>query len=168
MAGIRTQKYGIRIPPFHAIWTVYIGVGGGLQFVDKGTVGAKIFKRPSIRVYLDVRSGCPTSGLLTGGFPDKMTRDVGTSMSARHPNVATYPLAKHCILWGIGKERVVTSGWLALTDVPTSLVIQLRKPPVSKPPVRHSLFRVWDDPMSFGTTIDCQVSLERFETSKLL
>ena len=32
-----------------------------------------------------------------------------------------------------------TFGWRALTDVPTSLIIQLRKPPVSKPPVRHSL-----------------------------
>ena len=36
-------------------------------------------------------------------------------------------------------KRAVTSGWRALTDVSTSLVIQLRKPPVGKPPVRHSL-----------------------------
>ena len=50
-------------------------------------------------------------------------------------------IEKHCILWG-GKSadnRAVTSGWRALTDVPTSLVIQLRKPPVNKPLVRHSL-----------------------------
>ena len=33
---------------------------------------------------------------------------------------------------------VATFGWRALTDVPTSLVIQLRNPLVSKPPVRPS------------------------------
>ena len=43
-----------------------------------------------------------------------------------------------CFVWESAK-RAVTSGWRALTDVPTSLVIQLRKLPVSKPPVRHSL-----------------------------
>ena len=43
---------------------------------------------------------CLTSGLLTSGFRNWMTRDVGTSVSARHPNLATYPIAKHCILWG--------------------------------------------------------------------
>ena len=28
------QKYGTRTPPFYAIWTVFIGGGGGLQFAD--------------------------------------------------------------------------------------------------------------------------------------
>ena len=35
---------------------------------------------------------------------------------------------------------VATFGWRALTDVPTSLVIQSRKPPVSKPLVRQPDF----------------------------
>ena len=45
-----------------------------------------------------------------------------------------YPLGP--ALYFVGKkseewaDRAVTSGWRALTDVPTSLVIQLRKPPV--------------------------------------
>ena len=44
-------------------------------------------------------------------------------------------------LYFVGKsaKRAVTSGWRALTDVPSSLVIQLRKPPVNKPPVGRSL-----------------------------
>ena len=43
------------------------------------------------------------------------------------------------IVGGEGKSaKRVTSGWRALTDMPTSLVIQMRKPLVSKPPVRHS------------------------------
>ena len=44
-------------------------------------------------------------------------------------------------LYFVGKtaKRAVTSGWRVLTDVPTSLVIQLRKPPVNKSPVKHSL-----------------------------
>ena len=43
-------------------------------------------------------------------------------------------------LYFVGKsaKRAVTSGWRALTDGPTSLVIQLRKPSVNTPPVRHS------------------------------
>ena len=48
-----------------------------------------------------------------------MTRDVGMSVSARHPNVATYLLVNHFIWGEIGRERAVTSGWRALTDVPT-------------------------------------------------
>ena len=47
----------------------------------------------------------------------------------------------------IGK-RVVTSGWRALTEVPTSLVIQLRKPLVSKPIVRQpDKHACWDSQM---------------------
>ena len=43
---------------------------------------------------------CLIGGLLTSGFRNGMTRDVGASVSTRHPNVATYSLAKHCVLWG--------------------------------------------------------------------
>ena len=35
-------------------------------------------------------------------------------------------------------KLAVTSGWRAFMPVPTSLVIQLRKPPVSRPPITHS------------------------------
>ena len=68
-----------------------------------------------------------------------MTIDVGTSVSARHPNVATYLVCEALHFVGKSTKRAVTSGLQALTDVPTSLAIQLRKLPVSKPPVRHGL-----------------------------
>ena len=32
--GIRTQKYGIRTPPFHAMWTALLGGAGGLYFAE--------------------------------------------------------------------------------------------------------------------------------------
>ena len=93
-----------------------------------------------------------------------MMRDVGTSVSARHPNVATYPLAKHYSLWRNRRKRAVTSGWRALMDVLTSLVIHLRNSPVSKPPVRHSLTgsdlfwtRVWCIP-EFGAENESALS----------
>ena len=38
-------------------------------------------------------------------FRNLMTRDVGTSVSACHPNVATYPIATHCIFFYWRKER---------------------------------------------------------------
>ena len=90
-------------------------------------------------------------------------------MSARHPSVATYPLANHsdCRLHVKSAERAATSGWRALTDVPTSLVIQLRNPPVSKPPVRHDLKMLaqppvcylckppWGSHWQFGCDLDC-------------
>ena len=34
-------------------------------------------------------------------------------------------------------QKAVASEWRALTDVPTSLVIQVRKPAVSKPPIER-------------------------------
>ena len=77
---------------------------------------------------------CLTGGLQTDGFRNWMTRDVGTSVSARHPDVATYPLARHCLLSGIGKkERSHLDGeWSRMCKHLSSFN-------VSKPPVRHSL-----------------------------
>ena len=49
------------------------------------------------------------------------------------------PVSEALYFVGNSAKWAVTSGWRALTDMPTSLVIQLRKPPVNKPPVRHSL-----------------------------
>ena len=44
-------------------------------------------------------------------------------------------LAWYCVLWE-SRHEDVTSGWWALTDAPTSLVIQVRSPPpISKPPI---------------------------------
>ena len=40
---------------------------------------------------------------------------------------------------GMLVKRLLTSAWRVLTEVPASPVIQLRKPPVNKPIVRHSL-----------------------------
>ena len=48
------------------------------------------------------------------------------------------PVGKALYFVRKSSKRAVTSGWRALTDVPTSLAIQLRKP-LSKPLVRHSL-----------------------------
>ena len=53
----------------------------GVQFLKLCNVWI-LFQLPRIRL-------CLTSGLLTGGFRNWLTRDVGTSGSARHPNVAT-------------------------------------------------------------------------------
>ena len=49
------------------------------------------------------------------------------------------PVGEALYVVGTLATRAVTSGWRALTDVPTSLVIQSRKVPVSKPLVGDSL-----------------------------
>ena len=49
------------------------------------------------------------------------------------------PVSEALYFVGKSAKRAVKSGWRAPTVVPTSLVIQLRKPPVRTLPVRHSL-----------------------------
>ena len=71
---------------------------------------------------------CLSGGLSTRKFCNWMCKRSASKMLR-----TTRPL---CVLWG---KAAKGSGWQAFPDVSTSLVIQLRTPPVSKQPVRHSL-----------------------------
>ena len=74
---------------------------------------------------------CLTGSLFTGSFRNWM-RKRSPSKRCKLPVCAAL-----CFL-GESTKRAVTFGWRALTNVPTSLFIQLRNLLVSKPLVRYS------------------------------
>ena len=78
---------------------------------------------------------CLTDSLFTGSFRN-WVRKRSPSKCCK---LSYYPLAPALCLMGKLAERPVTSGWRALADVPTTLVTHLQKPPINKPPARHSL-----------------------------
>ena len=78
---------------------------------------------------------CQTGSLFTGPFRIR----IWTCKRSPSKRCSAAPL---CFV-GNFMTGAVTSGWRTLTEVPTPLFIELRKPLVSKPSSRHSL-AVWD------------------------
>ena len=94
---------------------------------------------------------CLTGGFLTGGFRERCWH-----VRERSPSkCCNLPISEALYFVGKSAKRAVTSGWRALTDVLTFLVVQFRKLPVNKPSVRHSLsngsqisLKFWSTPVS--------------------
>ena len=78
---------------------------------------------------------CLTGNLFTGSFRNWMRKRSPSKCCKLRVSAGTISTGR------MGRKTAVTSGWRALTDMPTSLVTQWWKAPINNPPVRHGLRR---------------------------
>ena len=76
----------------------------------------------------------PLGQAVLGSGSQSSLRPIRAGELRAHSAVTNNLLSRYCVL-PESRHEEVTSGWRALTDALTSLVIQVRSSPISKPPI---------------------------------